>query len=183
MRLIRLLGVVVLFYSMSYLLHALMQVTSSALNPGRTELFKYIPINLVIGAVTFIIGVGLLLLKEWARTAWLVTGIALLLTHAVLLRLFYASGEDLTNQTIEHGDDSFACSDFVDEVNAAVGETALSLNSQRGPNLLLKAVLQDYRIRHDYMSNPESCQSCKLVLASQCLLRFAADKRVIQLWE
>lgn len=100
MRLIRLLGVVVLFYSMSYLLHALMQVTSSALNPGRTELFKYIPINLVIGAVTFIIGVGLLLLKEWARTAWLVTGIALLLIHAVLLRLFYASGGDLTNQLL-----------------------------------------------------------------------------------
>ena len=100
MRLIRLLGVVVLFYSMSYLLHALMQVTSSALNPGRTELFKYIPINLVIGAVTFIIGVGLLLLKEWARTAWLVTGIALLLLHAVLLRLFYASGQDLTNQLL-----------------------------------------------------------------------------------
>ena len=77
-----------------------MQVTSSALNPGRTELFKYIPINLVIGAVTFIIGIGLLLLKEWARTAWLVTGIVLLLLHAVLLRLFYAIGEDLAQQLL-----------------------------------------------------------------------------------
>jgi hypothetical protein len=29
-----------------------------------------------------------------------VTGIALLLIHAVLLRLFFASGEDLTNQLL-----------------------------------------------------------------------------------
>lgn len=100
MRLIRLLGVVVIFYSMSYLLHALMQVVSSAQHPGRTELFKYIPINLLIGVVTFIIGIGLLLLKEWARSAWLVTGIVLLLIHALLLRLFYASGQDLTNQLL-----------------------------------------------------------------------------------
>ena len=100
MRLIRLLGVVVIFYSMSYLLHALMQLVSSALNPGRTELFKYIPINLLIGAVTFVIGIGLLLLKEWARTAWLVTGIVLLLIHALFLRLFYASGQDLSNQLL-----------------------------------------------------------------------------------
>ena len=100
MRLIRLLGVVVIFYSMSYLLHALMQVVSSAQNPGRTELFKYIPINLLIATVTFIIGIGLLLLKEWARTAWLVTGILLLLLHALLLRLFYASGEDISNQLL-----------------------------------------------------------------------------------
>ena len=98
MRFIRLLGVVVIFYSMSYLLHALMQLYSSLLHPGRTELFKYIAINLPIGIVTFISGIGLLLAKEWARTAWLVTGIVLLLLHVVLLRLFYAAGVDLSQQ-------------------------------------------------------------------------------------
>ncbi len=100
MRFIRLLGALVIFYGMSYLLHACMQIISSAQHPGRTELFKYIAINLTISVVTFIIGLGLLLLKEWARTAWLVTGIVLLLLHAVLLRLFYGTGEDLGQQLL-----------------------------------------------------------------------------------
>jgi hypothetical protein len=100
MRFIRLFGVVVIFYSMTYLLHALMQLTSSALNPGRTELFKYIAINLPIGIVTFIIGSGLLLAKEWARIAWLVTAFGLFILHAVLLRVFYGTEEDLSQQLL-----------------------------------------------------------------------------------
>jgi hypothetical protein len=100
MRFIRLLGVVVIFYSMSYLLHGFMQLFSSLLHPGRTELFKYIALNLPIGIATFIIGIGLLLAKEWARTAWLVTSVVLLLLHAVLLRVFYAIGDDLNQQLL-----------------------------------------------------------------------------------
>ena len=45
-------------------------------------------------------GIGLLLAKEWARLAWLVTAIVLMLFHAVLLRLFYGTGEDLTQQLL-----------------------------------------------------------------------------------
>ena len=89
MRFIRLLGVVIIFYGLSYLLHGLTQfywvVQSRAL---RHVSWYVIATNFNIGAVTFVIGIGILLAKEWARTLWLMSSIALLAVHIFYMWLF-----------------------------------------------------------------------------------------------
>jgi hypothetical protein len=101
MRFIRLLGAVIIFYGLSYLLHALMQISSRL--PYRTWWASHIiliSINLTIGIVTCINGLGLLLAKKWSRVAWLITVTALLLFHDLLLLLTYLGGIDLTQQML-----------------------------------------------------------------------------------
>jgi hypothetical protein len=98
MRFIRLLGAVVVFYSFSYLYYGSMQFFSVLRYASSAVLIKYVAINLTIGLVMFLIGVGVLLAKEWARVALLVTATVLLLVHALFLRLFVAYGYDLTQQ-------------------------------------------------------------------------------------
>ena len=98
MRFTRLLAAVIVFYSLSYFFYGLLQLVSSLRNASSAGLFTYAVLNLIISVVMLTIGVGLLLAKEWARVAWLVTAIVLLVVHAFILRLFYAYGYDLTQQ-------------------------------------------------------------------------------------
>ena len=103
MRFIRLLGAVVVFYGLSYFLHALMQILSlmryRVLNPIPLHRL-IIGLNLTIGIVTLVIGVGLLLARKWARTTWLVTVIILALLHNLILLITYLVGQDLTQQLL-----------------------------------------------------------------------------------
>jgi hypothetical protein len=98
MRFIRLFGALIIFYSLSYLLYGLVQLVSFLFVSDRTELLKYVEINLSIGGVTFIVGIGLLLAKEWARIAMLITTIVLLVIHGMVLIYFYATGKNPTLQ-------------------------------------------------------------------------------------
>jgi hypothetical protein len=98
MRFIRLFGALIIFYSLSYLLYGLVQLVSFLFVSDRTELLKYVEINLSIGSVTFIVGIGLLLAKEWARIAMLITTIVLLVIHGMVLIYFYAAGKNPTLQ-------------------------------------------------------------------------------------
>jgi hypothetical protein len=101
MRFIRLLGAVVIFYGLSYLLHALMQTISILpYPPFRTSHIGLIGINLSIGLVTIINGVGLLLVRKWARFAWLVVVTLLLLFHDAVLLITYMVGANLTQQLL-----------------------------------------------------------------------------------
>lgn len=99
MRLIRLLGAVVVLYGLSYLFHALLQILGSILSWYASSLHVHvIGLNLCIGAVTTVIGIGLLLLQKWARIAWLVTVTLLVLEHCLVLFLWYVGGQNLSGQ-------------------------------------------------------------------------------------
>jgi len=99
MRLIRLLGAVVILYGLSYLFHALLQILGSILSWYASSLHVHvIGLNLCIGSVTTVIGIGLLLLQKWARIAWLVTVTLLVLEHCLVLFLWYVGGQNLSGQ-------------------------------------------------------------------------------------
>lgn len=99
MRFIRLLGAVVIFYGLSYLLHALGQIFFVIrLGSFNTPHLLFIGINVSIGVVTLVDGVGLLLSQKWARIAWLATVTVLVLVHNLILLLTYLVGQDLTQQ-------------------------------------------------------------------------------------
>src|ERR1044072_8875441 len=101
MRLIRLLGVVVIFYGFSYLFHALLQILGSILSASASMLHVHIiGLNLCIGIAATAIGIGLLLLRKWARIAWLVTVSILVVEHCLILFLWYVRGQDLTGQVL-----------------------------------------------------------------------------------
>lgn len=102
MRLIRLLAVVVIFYGFSYLFHALLQILGSLLSGSASSLHVHvIGLNLSIGTAATVIGFGLLLLRKWARIAWLVTVTLLLLEHCLVLFLWYVrGGQDLNAQVL-----------------------------------------------------------------------------------
>jgi hypothetical protein len=101
MRLIRLLGVVVIFYGLSYLFHALLQILGSILSGSASSLHVHvIGLNLCIGTAATVIGIGLLLLRKWARIAWLVTVTLLVLDHCLVLVLWYVRGADITGQIL-----------------------------------------------------------------------------------
>ena len=51
-----------------------------------------IGLNLCIGTVATVIGIGLLLLRRWARIAWLVAVTLLVLEHFLVLFLWYVRG-------------------------------------------------------------------------------------------
>lgn len=99
MKLIRLLGAVVILYGLSYLFHGLLQIVGSILTASASMFHVHvIGLNLCIGIVTTVIGIGLLLTQNWARIAWLVTVTVLVLEHCVILYLWYVRGQDLTGQ-------------------------------------------------------------------------------------
>ena len=101
MRLIRLLGAVVIFYGLSYLFHALLQILGAILSGSASSLHVHvIGLNLCIGTVATVIGVGLILLQKWARIAWLVTVTVLVLEHCLVLFLWYVRGYNLTGQIL-----------------------------------------------------------------------------------
>lgn len=101
MRFIRLLGAVVIFYGLSYFLHALGQLIYGMRSGGfNTQQLVVIGINVNIGVVTAVNGVGLLLSRRWSRIAWLVTVTVLLLFHNVILLLTYLGGQNLTQQML-----------------------------------------------------------------------------------
>ena len=101
MRFIRLLGAAVIFYGLSYLLHALLQILGSILSSDAPMLHVHvIGLNLCIGTASTVIGIGLLLARNWARIAWLVTVTLLLLEHCLILFLWYVSGSDITGQIL-----------------------------------------------------------------------------------
>lgn len=93
MRFVRLLSAVVIVYGFSYLLYGLRQHFGNVgYQADRATIF----LNLNIGIVTFNIGVGLLLAKEWARAAWLAAVTLMLTLHIFLLTLTYLNGIDPT---------------------------------------------------------------------------------------
>jgi hypothetical protein len=100
MRLIRLLGVVVIFYGFSYLLYGLLQILGSILSWYASAMHVHvIGLNLCIGTTTTVIGIGLLLLRKWARIALLVTVTLLVFEHSLVLFLWYVrGGQNLTAQ-------------------------------------------------------------------------------------
>lgn len=88
MRFVRLLGVAIIIYGLSYLRHAVTLLYYLFFSdPPDTELPRYLLLNLNVGMVTFVLGIGLLLAKEWARITWLMCSIALLALHTVVLFL------------------------------------------------------------------------------------------------
>jgi hypothetical protein len=101
MKIIRLLGVVVILYGLTYLFHAVRQVLGSILSGYASSLHVHvIGLNLWIGTVATIIGIGLVLARKWARIAWLVTVTLLVLEHCLVLFLWYVRGnQDLATQT------------------------------------------------------------------------------------
>ena len=101
MRFIRLLGAVVVFYGLSYFLHAFMQILSvMPHNLFRPVALIIIGLNLTIGLLALVNGIGLLLVKKWSRVSWLVTVTFLVLFHNLLLVLTYLLGQDLTQQLL-----------------------------------------------------------------------------------
>ena len=101
MRLIRFLGVVVILYGLSYLFHALLQILGSILSWYASAFHVHvIGLNLCIGTAATIIGIGLVLLRKWARIAWLVTVTLLVLNHCLVLFLWYVSGRDIAGQVL-----------------------------------------------------------------------------------
>lgn len=92
MRFVRLLAVVIIVYGLSYLQYGLRQFLY-AVEQGPTEgLWYTIATNFNIGIVTLVIGIGLLMMKEWARTLWLMSSIALFAIHLAMFFFGYASG-------------------------------------------------------------------------------------------
>ena len=101
MRLIRLLAAVIILYGFSYLFHALLQILGSILTGSASSMHVHIiGLNLCIGTAATVIGIGLLLLRKWARIAWLVTVTLLVLNHCLILFLWYVSGMNLTGQVL-----------------------------------------------------------------------------------
>lgn len=97
MRFIKLLGVLVIFYGLSYLMYGLRQLFDMV---GYRADMYIIELNLSIGAITFVIGVGLILAKEWARIALLTAVTVLLAQHVFFLGLAFLSGMNPTLQIL-----------------------------------------------------------------------------------
>ncbi len=89
MRSIRLLAAVVIVYGLSYIMYGLQQLSGMA---GYRASTYIIELNLSIGVVTFVIGIGLILAKEWARIACLAAVTVLLAEHLLFLAVTFMSG-------------------------------------------------------------------------------------------
>ena len=101
MRFVRLFGIVIIFYGLSYAQFALVQIVDTLRTGDSTNVNWYIvATNLNIGLTIFVIGVGLMLAKEWARKLWLMTCLALLMVHIFFLWVVYTYGENHTRQLL-----------------------------------------------------------------------------------
>ena len=99
MKNIRLLGVVVLLYGLTYLLQALSQILGSVSFGSASAMHVHvIGLNLCVGSVSTILGIGLLFIQMWARIAWLGGVSLLVLEHCLVLYLWYMRGQNLTGQ-------------------------------------------------------------------------------------
>ena len=87
MRFVRLLGVTIIIYGLSYMRHVVTQLYLFFVDIPNPEFSRYILVNMNIGMATFILGIGLLLAKEWARISWLMSSIALLAVHTTIIFL------------------------------------------------------------------------------------------------
>lgn len=85
----------IIVYGFSFMRYAGKQLFSIFTEGPDAVLFRYMLLNLNIGLVTFILGVGLLFAKEWARIAWLMCAIALVVLHTVALFLASESNRTL----------------------------------------------------------------------------------------
>jgi hypothetical protein len=95
MRFVRLLGALVTFYGLSYLMYGLMQLFNRV---GYHADWSLVVLNLNIGLVMFLIGVGLVRAKEWARIATLFAVTLLLSMHVFFLAITHLAGVDPTLQ-------------------------------------------------------------------------------------
>jgi hypothetical protein len=97
MRLIQLLGAVVIVYGLSYIMYGLQQLFGMA--GYRVDMYV-IELNLSIGVITFVIGIGLILAKEWARIACLAAVTVLLAEHLFFLAVTFMGGMNPTMQIL-----------------------------------------------------------------------------------
>jgi hypothetical protein len=97
MRLIQLLGAVVIVYGLSYIMYGLQQLFGMA---GYRADMYVIELNLSIGVITFVIGIGLILAKEWARIACLAAVTVLLAEHLFFLAVTFMGGMNPTMQIL-----------------------------------------------------------------------------------
>ena len=100
MRFVRLLGALVSFYGLSYLMYGLMQYFG---NVGYHADRSLIALNINIGFVMLCIGVGLIMAKEWARIAVLFAVTLLLAMHVFFLAITFLAGLDPTLQIMNVG--------------------------------------------------------------------------------
>jgi hypothetical protein len=97
MRLIQLLGAVVIVYGLSYIMYGLQQLFG--MEGYRADMYV-IELNLSIGVITFVIGIGLILAKEWARIACLAAVTVLLAEHLFFLAVTFMGGMNPTMQIL-----------------------------------------------------------------------------------
>jgi hypothetical protein len=97
MRFIRLLGAVVVFYGLSYIVYGLRQFFGMVDYHADTYIIE---LNLSIGVITFVTGIGLILAKEWARIAWLAAATVLLAQHIYFLGVTFMDDLDPTVQIL-----------------------------------------------------------------------------------
>ena len=97
MRFIRILGACVSLYGLTYIVYGFRQLFG--LLDYRADMY-IIELNLSIGAITFVIGIGLVFIKEWARNAWLVATTVLLAQHIYFLGMALVDGLSPTGQTL-----------------------------------------------------------------------------------
>jgi hypothetical protein len=97
MRLIQLLGAVVIVYGLSYIMYGLQQLFG--MEGYRADMYV-IELNLSLGVITFVIGIGLILAKEWARIACLAAVTVLLAEHLFFLAVTFMGGMNPTMQIL-----------------------------------------------------------------------------------
>jgi uncharacterized membrane protein (DUF2068 family) len=98
-RFVRILGAVVIFYGLSYLQFGGVQLYEALYYRASQQVNWYVVAsNFNIGIVTVVIGIGLILAKEWARVLWLMCSIVFLAIHIFLLAMFYTDRRMLTQQ-------------------------------------------------------------------------------------
>jgi hypothetical protein len=97
MRFIQLLGAVVIVYGLSYIMYGLQQLFGMV---GYRADMYVIELNLSIGVITFVIGIGLILAKEWARIACLAAVTVLLAEHLFFLAVTFMGALNPTMQIL-----------------------------------------------------------------------------------
>ena len=95
MRFIRVLGAFVILYGLSYIVYGLGQ--SFGMVGYHADIIE---LNLSIGVITLITGIGLILAKEWARIAWLAAATVLLAQHIFFLGVALMNDLNPTGQIL-----------------------------------------------------------------------------------
>lgn len=85
MRFVRLLGIVIMFYGVSFLQFGAVQFYEAIYYRLVRVNWYIIASNVNIGLVIAVTGIGLIFAKEWARIFWLMSTIALIALEIYLL--------------------------------------------------------------------------------------------------